>query len=220
MPGESRLSRRKKAQRNETSRNSCIFLAIAAVLVLLLAGRANWKHEQLIPGLLMVAPTTAEVVKNSLEVHHSLVDPMPFVPSAKLKSALLNSSSSSIARTSNIPTEIIKPAVASADTSVVVAPVQSARKSLLRGSVKRPRIAFAITITKDGPFQDGAAVLAYSIISSFANNDEYDISLLAFVHPNVSTSRPVLKKIGFHVIEAPTPIKYVSQPVLLLLLLY
>lgn len=67
------------------------------------------------------------------------------------------------------------------------------------------KVAFAITITKDGKFQDGAAVLAYSIIESF-KNDPIDISFVAFVHPNVTTSRPYLRQIGFSVIEAPTPI--------------
>lgn len=70
----------------------------------------------------------------------------------------------------------------------------------------RPRIAFAITINKDGSFQDGAAVLAYSIIRRMANKS-FDFSFIAFVHPNVTTSRPVLQRIGFHVIEVPTPIK-------------
>lgn len=67
------------------------------------------------------------------------------------------------------------------------------------------KVAFAITITKDGKFQDGAAVLAYSIIESF-KNDPIEISFIAFVHPNVSTSRPYLRQIGYSVIEAPTPI--------------
>jgi hypothetical protein len=67
------------------------------------------------------------------------------------------------------------------------------------------KVAFAITITKDGRFQDGAAVLAHSIIESF-QHEPIDISFVAFVHPNVSTSRAYLRKIGFFVIEAPTPI--------------
>ena len=70
---------------------------------------------------------------------------------------------------------------------------------------KRRRVAYAITITKDGFFQDGAAVLAYSIFS-VSRHTELDISLIAFVHPNVSTSRPLLRKLGFHVIEAPKPV--------------
>ena len=34
----------------------------------------------------------------------------------------------------------------------------------------------------------------------------YDVSLVAFVHPNVTKSRPLLQKLGYHVIEAPKPI--------------
>ena len=69
----------------------------------------------------------------------------------------------------------------------------------------KPRIGFAITITKDGNFQDGAAVLAYSIFDAF-KDEKISASLIAFVHPNVTTSRPVLTKLGYHVIECPTPI--------------
>jgi hypothetical protein len=60
----------------------------------------------------------------------------------------------------------------------------------------RKKIAFAITITKDGPFHDGAAVMQYSIIKSFGD-DDIDMSFVAFVHPNVTTSRPALRKIGY-----------------------
>ena len=73
---------------------------------------------------------------------------------------------------------------------------------------KKRRIAFAITITKDGSFQDGAAVLAYSLYNANMTKS-FDISLVAFVHPNVTTSRPILRQLGYHVIEAQTPIKYV-----------
>ena len=68
------------------------------------------------------------------------------------------------------------------------------------------RIAFAITITRDGSFQDGAAVLAYSLHNSNMTK-EFAISLVAFVHPNVTTSRPILNRLGYHVIEVQTPIK-------------
>lgn len=69
----------------------------------------------------------------------------------------------------------------------------------------KKRLAYAITITKDGPFLDGAAILAYSIVQSskFSN---YVNSLVAFVHPNVTKSREGLKKLGYHVIEVPIPI--------------
>ena len=65
---------------------------------------------------------------------------------------------------------------------------------------RRRRIAYAITITKDGNVQDGAAVLAYSIYEASLKGDDL-ISFVAFVHPTVTTSRPTLKKLGFHVIE-------------------
>ena len=70
----------------------------------------------------------------------------------------------------------------------------------IKVAVRRRKIAYAITITKDGDFQDGAAVLAYSIYLASKNGNE-DISLISFVHPNVTTSRPVLKQLGFHIID-------------------
>ena len=73
-------------------------------------------------------------------------------------------------------------------------------------SFYRPRIAYAITITKDGLFGlDGAAVLSYSIMKASLNGP-YDISFIAFVHPNVTTTRQGLTNLGFHVIEVPIPI--------------
>lgn len=72
---------------------------------------------------------------------------------------------------------------------------------------KRKKVAYAITITKDGFFQDGAAVLAWSIIKQAQYSKQHtDISLVAFVHPLVVEARPLLRKLGFHVIEAPMPI--------------
>lgn len=70
----------------------------------------------------------------------------------------------------------------------------------------RLKIAFAITITKDGSFQDGAAILAYSIHKA-KMTISHDVSLVAFIHPNVTLSRSTLQHIGYHVIEVPTPIK-------------
>lgn len=65
---------------------------------------------------------------------------------------------------------------------------------------KRRRIGYAITMTKDGNFLDGAAILAYSIYEASIKGNDI-ISLIAFVHPNVTTSRPTLQKLGYHVIE-------------------
>lgn len=78
---------------------------------------------------------------------------------------------------------------------------------------KKKRIAYAISITKDGFFQDGAAVLAYSILQNSRHyTDAFDISLVAFVHPLVSQARPLLQKIGYHVIETPMPINITAIP--------
>lgn len=69
----------------------------------------------------------------------------------------------------------------------------------------RKRYAFAITITKDGFFLDGAAVLAYSIMKATWQAD-YSISFVAFVHPNVTLARPGLRQLGYHVVEVPVPV--------------
>ena len=84
-------------------------------------------------------------------------------------------------------------------------PIGGSPSPVLPQAAMRKRIAFAITITKDGPFDDGAAVLAYSIIKT-SQGKNYDVSLVAFVHPDVVTSRPTLKRLGYHVIECSTPI--------------
>ena len=86
-------------------------------------------------------------------------------------------------------------------------PEKSIKSSIFKATPPpvRRRIAYAITMTKDGPFQDGAAVLAYSILR-ISKNKDYDTSLVAFIHPEVVTSRPILQRLGFHVIECPTPI--------------
>ena len=75
-----------------------------------------------------------------------------------------------------------------------------ASKPMGTDGARRRKIAYAITITKDGFFQDGAAVLAYSIFKASKDGDD-DISLVSFVHPSVITSRPVLVQLGYHVIE-------------------
>ena len=72
---------------------------------------------------------------------------------------------------------------------------------------KKKRIAYAITITKDGSFQDGAAVLAYSILNHSKSSLLYDVSLISFVHPSVpNDSKKLLSNLGYHVIESIVPI--------------
>lgn len=68
--------------------------------------------------------------------------------------------------------------------------------NMIQKNTKRMQIAFAITITRDGKFQDGAAVMAYSIDKAF-RDDGIDIAMIAFVHPDVNTSRPFLEKVGY-----------------------
>ena len=105
--------------------------------------------------------------------------------------------------------QIHRPAVSvnlKAPLSNIVKPVVTVTKpSSPVIAEKRKRYAYAITITKDGFFQDGAAVLMYSIMK-YSYNASYDISFIAFVHPNVTTSRPGLEKLGWHVIEVPIPV--------------
>lgn len=70
--------------------------------------------------------------------------------------------------------------------------------ALIKNSQKK-RLAYVITITKDGYFGlDGAAVLAFSIINSTSDaaRSIYDISFIALVHPNVTTTRPGLERLG------------------------
>lgn len=61
---------------------------------------------------------------------------------------------------------------------------------------RKKKIAFAITMTRDGPFHDGAAVLAYSIAKAFGK-DNIEIGLFAFVHPKVQSSRQFLRNCGY-----------------------
>jgi hypothetical protein len=72
------------------------------------------------------------------------------------------------------------------------------RDSMTKGKKKngRKNIAFAITVTSDGKVLDGACVLAYSIVKSY--RDLYhDVTLVAFIHPNVSEARKPLQRLGY-----------------------
>jgi len=75
---------------------------------------------------------------------------------------------------------------------------------------KKKIIAYAITVTKDGPFIDGALVLGYSAKkvhdSSLGYHSKYDAELVAFVTPKVIAARPILKAYGWRVIERGLPV--------------
>lgn len=76
---------------------------------------------------------------------------------------------------------------------------------------QKPRVAYAITVTKDGPFVDGALVLGYAAKKfhdfSKGYNSGYSADLVAFVVPSVKTSRPILEKFGWRIIERGLPVQ-------------
>mmetsp|Transcript_6203 Transcript_6203/g.13685 ORF Transcript_6203/g.13685 Transcript_6203/m.13685 type:complete len:397 (+) Transcript_6203:158-1348(+) len=75
---------------------------------------------------------------------------------------------------------------------------------------KRPKIAYAITVTKDGPFVDGALVLGYaakkyhSAVKGFPS--DYDVELVAFATPTVNSSIAILERFGWRVLQRPLPV--------------
>jgi hypothetical protein len=64
------------------------------------------------------------------------------------------------------------------------------------GSKKKNVIGYAISVTADGPYMDGAAVLAHGIRKAMAAS-KYDFDLVALVYPNVTTSRAALQRAGW-----------------------
>lgn len=75
---------------------------------------------------------------------------------------------------------------------------------------KKKVVAYAITVTKDGPFVDGALVLGYAAQKVHDTNkgykSPYNAELVAFVTPNVITSRPILEKFGWKILEKELPV--------------
>lgn len=71
-------------------------------------------------------------------------------------------------------------------------------------------IAYAITVTKDGPFVDGALVLGHA--AKKYHGPDYDVDLVAFVAPTVHTSRPILEKFGWKILERQLPVKIEGIP--------
>lgn len=61
---------------------------------------------------------------------------------------------------------------------------------------KKKVIGYAISVTADGPYMDGAAVLAYGIRKAMAAS-KYDYDLVALVYPTVNTSRAALERAGW-----------------------
>ena len=80
----------------------------------------------------------------------------------------------------------------------------------LEAPSQKKTIAYAITVTKDGNFVDGALVLGYAAQkvhdASKGNLGTYDVALIAFVTANVITARPILKRFGWKILEKPLPV--------------
>ena len=75
----------------------------------------------------------------------------------------------------------------------------------------KKKVAYAITVTKDGPFLDGALVLGYAAKrvhdSSKGFNSIYDADLVAFVAPGVVQARPILQQHGWRILEKELPVE-------------
>jgi len=69
---------------------------------------------------------------------------------------------------------------------------------------KRMKIAVAVTVTRDGPYLDGAAVLQHSVRMT---KSRHEIEMVAIVHAGVQTTRPALESLGFRIIEFPPPVE-------------
>lgn len=96
---------------------------------------------------------------------------------------------------------------------LLIVPVSSQTLAPAAAPVKagKKKIAYAITVTKDGPFLDGALVLGYSAqkvhSEKFGYISEYEPELIAFVTVEVVTARPILQKFGWKILEKPLPVE-------------
>lgn len=80
------------------------------------------------------------------------------------------------------------------------------KEPVLPPTPTQKRIAYAITITKDGSFLDGGLVLGYSIKKAHRNSP-YAADLVAFVTNKVQAARPVLQKYGWTILEKDLPVR-------------
>ncbi len=78
----------------------------------------------------------------------------------------------------------------------------------------RRKVAYAITVTKDGPFLDGALVLGYSIKKVHSEkNSDFDADLVAFVLPEIVIAKEMLTKFGWKVLvkDLPVPLEEIEN---------
>jgi len=78
----------------------------------------------------------------------------------------------------------------------------------------KKKIAYAITVTKDGNFVDGALVLGHAARkvhdASKGYHSKYAAELVAFVAPTVKAARPILQANGWRVLEKGLPVPLVE----------
>ena len=82
---------------------------------------------------------------------------------------------------------------------------------VVESQTQKMKIAYAITVTKDGSFLDGALVLGHSAKKVHDGSrgfiSKYDADLVAFVAPSVVKARPILEAYGWRVLEKPLPVE-------------
>lgn len=82
---------------------------------------------------------------------------------------------------------------------------------LVTQKLSKKRIAYAITVTKDGPFIDGALVLGYSALKIHdirkGYNSTYEADLIAFIAPGVIRAKDILMKHGWIILDRNLPVE-------------
>jgi hypothetical protein len=89
-------------------------------------------------------------------------------------------------------------------------PQEPLNQAIIQPKMK-PTVAYAITVTKDGPFVDGALVLGYAAKKYHSQqlsgiSSAYNCDLIAFVTKEVKTSREILIKFGWKIYEKELPV--------------
>ena len=88
---------------------------------------------------------------------------------------------------------------------------ESTTSTSSNSKIKKKKVAYAITVTKDGPFVDGAVVLGYAAKkfhdASKGFQSPYEADLVAFVVPGVVTARPILESHGWRILERGLPVE-------------
>ena len=80
-----------------------------------------------------------------------------------------------------------------------------------------PEVAYAITVTKDGPYVDGAAVLGESIWRSCGESPKYAVRLVAFLYDDAVSeeTEAALQRFGWETRRRPLPVLHteIANPV-------